>query len=107
MHGEPRASSPWNFGLGHKDARRTLVIEHAEVPVPVRCDVHPWMHVALGVVDHPYFAVSGADGAFTLPHVPEGEYVVATWHPQLGRREQRVEVRRDETAEVDFDLTPR
>ena len=34
--------------------------------VPLECNVHGWMHAYLGVLDHPYFAVSGADGTFTI-----------------------------------------
>ena len=41
-----------------------------EVMVPVRCDVHPWMRLDLGVVAHPYFAVTGDDGQLPLRRRP-------------------------------------
>ena len=28
--------------------------------VPFKCDVHGWMNAYVGVLDHPYFAVTGA-----------------------------------------------
>src|SRR5690606_34215305 len=33
------------------------------------CDVHPWMRGFVVVTDHPYFAVSGADGTFKIEKV--------------------------------------
>lgn len=51
-----------------------------EVFLRFKCDVHPWMFAYAGVVDHPYFAVSGADGSFKIPNVPPGKYVVEIVH---------------------------
>ncbi|MBI3767073.1 MAG: hypothetical protein HY271_01105 [Deltaproteobacteria bacterium] len=106
VHGTPDKSSAWNFGLGFQGARRAIAIDRPEVPVAVQCDVHPWMHAALGVVEHPYFAVTGRDGAFTLAHVPAGHYIVAAWHPRLGGREQAVDVLAGGTATLEIVLTP-
>ena len=65
-------------------------VDHPEVMITVRCDLHPWMQGWLGVVDHPYFGVSGADGRVTLRNVPPGDYVVGVWHERFGTREARV-----------------
>jgi hypothetical protein len=43
----------------------------------------------LGVLDHPYFGVSGADGRVTLKDVPAGDYVIGVWHERFGTREPR------------------
>ncbi len=102
VHGEPRASPRWNFGLPRRDAERTLTLPGPEVMVPVRCDVHPWMRLDLGVVAHPFFAVTPADGSFRFEGVPAGTYTLAAWHPTLERREQRVTVRAQETTTVTF-----
>jgi len=32
--------------------------------VPVLCNVHAWMQLDLGIVAHPYFAVTGDNGTF-------------------------------------------
>src|SRR5262252_9169391 len=40
----------------------------------LKCDVHTWMVAFVGVVNHPYFAVTSADGSFSLRDVPEGTY---------------------------------
>jgi plastocyanin len=104
VHGAPTFSPAWNFGLAFVGARRAIVLERAEVPVVVQCDVHPWMHAALGVVDHPYFAVTGRDGGFALAQVPAGHYVVAAWHPRLGGREQAVDVTPGATSTIELEL---
>ena len=72
----------------------------------MQCDVHPWMRAALGVVDHPYFAVTGLDGAFTLGRVPAGQYTLAAWHPRLGKRQQEIEVAAGATTRVEITFAP-
>jgi hypothetical protein len=102
VRGTPRRSSPWNFGLPVKGSERTLRVEQPEVMIELRCDVHPWMRGYLGVLDHPYFAVTRADGRFALPAVPAGDYVVAAWHERFGLQEARVTVPAGGTGEVAF-----
>jgi hypothetical protein len=50
------------------------------------------MTAYIGVVDHPFFAVTGPDGAFSLPGVPSGEHVIGIWHEKFGARERKVQV---------------
>jgi plastocyanin len=50
----------------------------------LKCDVHTWMVAFVGVVNHPYFAVTSPDGSFALRDVPEGTYQVRAWHERLG-----------------------
>jgi len=92
VHGTPKASRAWNVSLARRGASREIRLDHPEVMVSVRCDLHPWMQAWIGVVDHPYFAVTGPDGAFALEDVPPGDYTVAVWHERLGTREARVTV---------------
>ena len=51
--------------------------------VKLVCDVHPWMNAWVVVVDSPWFAVSGADGAVKITGVADGEYTVKAWHSQF------------------------
>jgi hypothetical protein len=90
VHGQPAKSSAWNFGMAVKGSERTVRIDAPEVAVSTRCDVHPWMQAYIGVLDHPYFQVTGPDGRFTLHDVPPGDYVVAAWHERFGTREAKV-----------------
>ena len=55
----------------------------------MKCDVHPWMFAYIGVVDHPYFAVTDKDGNFTIKNVPAGKYTVEAVHQKAGPRARR------------------
>jgi hypothetical protein len=56
----------------------------------------------VGVVAHPYFAVSGSDGAFRITGVPAGKYPIRVWHERYGRLTASVDVKAGQTATVDF-----
>ena len=73
-----------------------------EVMVPVKCDVHAWMLAYIGVLDHPYFATSAADGTFMIEGLPAGTYTVTTWHEEFGTQEMQVTVGDGETAQADY-----
>jgi len=92
VHGFPKSSSAWNFSLSQAGSRRSVRVPAPEAMIRVGCDVHPWMQSFVGVVSHPYFAVTGADGTFALKDVPPGDYVVASWHERFGAREQKVKI---------------
>jgi len=100
VHGTPEHSSAWNFSMARAGTQRAVRVAKPEVMIEVRCDVHPWMRAYLGVLDHPYFAVTGPEGRFRLPDVPPGDYVVASWHERFGVREARVTVGPRETKDV-------
>ena len=52
--------------------------------MPFKCDVHGWMNAYVGVLDHPYFAVTDKDGKFDLKTLPPGTYTIEAWHEKLG-----------------------
>ena len=54
-----------------------LKFERNEVPITFKCDIHGWMSNYVGVFDHPFFAVSAADGSFDLGQLPAGDYTLA------------------------------
>src|SRR5262249_50318724 len=63
----------------------TKELKSAETsPVPVGCNVHPWMRGYLLVRDNPYMAVSGDDGSFQIKNVPAGEWEFQLWHEGPG-----------------------
>jgi plastocyanin len=74
--------------------------------VELQCDVHPWMHAWIAVHDHPFFAVTGDDGAFTIKDVPVGTYTLEAWHPALGMRSTKIKVAKGKTAKAAFKLAP-
>lgn len=106
VHGSPKASRGWNVALSRQGVERTITVDDPEVMISVRCDLHPWMQSWLGVVDHPFFGVSGADGRVTLPGVPAGDYVVGVWHERFGTREAKVTVTPQQTVTTSVTFTP-
>jgi plastocyanin len=90
VHGTSAGAPGWNFVLARKGAERQLRLMQPDVAVGIRCDLHPWMQAWIGVVDHPYFAVTGPDGTFRLVNVPPGTYTVTAWHEKFGTRSQQV-----------------
>jgi hypothetical protein len=73
-----------------------------EIAIPVKCNVHPWMHGYIAVFKHPYFAVTGKDGSFDLSNMPPGTYTIEAWHEKLGTSTQTVTVGENETKEISF-----
>lgn len=69
----------------------------------ILCNVHPEMIAYVVAVETPYFAVSDADGNFTIEDVPPGTYTVSVWHERLKQQSQEVTVSGETT--VDFTLT--
>lgn len=92
----------FNVGQPVKDMTTTKVFATREVMVPVKCDVHAWMHAHIGVLDHPFFAVTGGDGAFALEKLPAGTYTLEAWHETLGTTTTQVSVGEGESKDVTF-----
>jgi plastocyanin len=76
--------------------------DKAELPVHVKCDVHPWMNAYVAVVDNPFYAVSGEDGAFSIDKLPPGTYTLEAWHEKLGTKTQEVTIAPNQTVDVNF-----
>ena len=73
-----------------------------EVMVKFKCDVHPWMNAYIGVLTHPFFAVSGDDGAFSINDLPPGDYVIEAWHEKFGTQSQTVRIEPQKKIRVEF-----
>ena len=95
-----------NFSMPTRGMRTSRKFNKPEVMIRTKCDVHPWMRAFIGVVPHPHFAVTGADGAFRFQGVPPGEYVVELWHEKLGVQTLKVAVPEKGTARADFTVSP-
>jgi plastocyanin len=70
----------------------------------IKCDVHPWMGSHVSVMNHPFFAVSGADGKYTIEGLPPGTYTIEAWHEfeRFPAQTQKVTIAGDETKTADF-----
>jgi plastocyanin len=91
VHTYPGSNPPVN--MAQPKFRKVLTTSFARPDVvKVACDVHAWMTAWIIVAEHPYHAVTGADGGFVLEGVPPGSYTLHVWHESLGTREQPIEV---------------
>ncbi|MCA8996282.1 MAG: hypothetical protein KDA80_04840 [Planctomycetaceae bacterium] len=94
VHTNPFTNSPSNFIVQPNDSEGLEVkLPQAErLPVKVVCDIHPWMLAWWVVVDHPYAAVTDAQGKFRIENLPEGEVELAVWHEATGYIERKLTV---------------
>jgi hypothetical protein len=68
-----------------KGSGQKIAIKAAEIlPFKVACDFHPWMTAYWLAVDHPYAAITDADGKFTVPNLPAGDHEFRIWHEKVG-----------------------
>lgn len=81
---------------------QTETFRSPELMIPVRCNNHPWMQAFINVAPNGFFAVTGADGSFTLHGLPPGTYTVAAVHEKLGEQDLQVTVPAKSTAKADF-----
>lgn len=83
IHFTPKKNPDWNQSQPNGAAALTHTLNAPEVSpslVQVKCNQHPWMKSYVGVLKHPFFAVSAEDGSFTIKGVPPGKYNVVAWH---------------------------
>ena len=102
IHAVPKTNQEFNTGQPIQGMKTNHVFTAKEVIVPFKCDVHGWMNAYVGVLDHPYFAVSGADGKFDLKTLPPGTYMIEAWHEKLGAMTQSVTIAEKETKDITF-----
>ncbi len=105
VHAIPKM--PWrsakNPAQPVKGMKTDFVFDSPEVFVQFKCDVHPKMFAYVGVVDHPWFAVTDTNGNFALPAgLPPGHYSLAAVHRKAGELLQPINVTGDGVTPVDF-----
>ena len=72
-----------------------------EIAIPVKCNIHPWMHGYFVVVKGPY-AVTDDKGSYTIENVPPGNYTVTAWQEDLGKQTAKVTVAAGKPGAADF-----
>ena len=102
VHGMPETNREFNRGQPLPGVKDIATFTTPEVLIRFKCDVHPWMHAYVGVVDHPFFAVSGSGGKFELKTIPPGTYTIEAVHEKLGRQTQTVTLGDKDSKEITF-----
>ena len=100
VHSLAKNSKEFNLGMPIQGMKLTQKFTAPEIMVKIKCEVHPWMAAYGGVLDHPFFAVTGDDGTFTIKDLPPGEYVLEAWHEKYGTQTATVKV--PDTTEANF-----
>jgi hypothetical protein len=102
VHPSPKLNEDFNKSqppgappIEHKFAR-------PETLIPVKCNQHPWMKANIGVMAHPFYAVSGEDGSYSIKGVPPGSYTLVFWHEALGEQSQKITVAASGTVTQDI-----
>lgn len=102
IHPMAVSNREWNHSQGPGDPAMTRRFTKPEIMIPVKCNIHGWMRAYIGVLDHPYFAVTKEDGSFEIANLPAGTYTMATWHETLGTQEQQITVSAGGHVTADF-----
>ena len=106
IHPQARMNREWNQSQPEGAPALERKFARPETMIRVKCNVHSWMRAYVGAVEHPYFAVTGADGSFEIRNLPPGDYTLEAWHEKLGTRELQVHVDPSSTKTVAFSFPP-
>ena len=93
LFNKPQAPKAADLTLDPSAAKAGDVVE-------LKCGVHGWMHAYVAVQDHPFFAVTKADGTFEIKDLPQGTYELEAWHPELGMKTMKVVIGKGKRADV-------
>lgn len=98
----PTVNRGFNISQPTAGMTTTRTFATPEANVPIECNVHGWMHSNIMVLSHPFFAVSGADGSFTITGLPAGTYEIEAHHAKLGMKTMSVTVTGNAAATANF-----
>jgi hypothetical protein len=101
VHALPKVGE-FNVGMPRQNMAIERKFTQPEVMVHFKCDVHPWMSAWVGVLPHPFFAVSDAAGNYSIPDLPPGTYTIEAWHEKLGTQSQTLKVVAGQAPKLDF-----
>ena len=101
IHPLPKINREWNKSQPAGTPPMTDKYDKPEF-IPVKCNIHPWMHGDFALLKNSHFAVTQGEGAFTLANLPPGKYTVTAWHESYGDQTQDVTISGSETKTVNF-----
>jgi hypothetical protein len=101
IHPQPVKNSEWNKSQPPGAPPIDAVWTNEEVAIPVKCNIHPWMHGYHVVVKGPN-GISDNNGTYTIEGVPPGSYTLTAWQETYGTQTQKVTVAAGKPATADF-----
>ncbi len=106
VHALPNVNQQFNMAMPPTRKEATATFGKEEGMFVIKCDVHPWMRSYIGVMSNPFFAVTKADGTFSIPNLPPGTYQIEAWHERLGTQKASVTVGATDSKAVAFKFAP-
>ena len=101
VHAIPNANREWNESQPPGSPDKIASFPRQEIMLPIKCNIHPWMHGWHVVVKGPY-AITDENGNFTIKNVPPGSYTVTAWQEEYGTQTAKVTVAAGQPAKADF-----
>jgi plastocyanin len=101
IHAWAMVNKPFNEAQAGKGIETMKSFDKMEVMFPIRCDVHNWMEMFVGVFPHPLHTVSGQGGNFEIK-MPAGQYEITAIHETLGMQTQMVDIADGATVDLNF-----
>src|SRR6202166_2332156 len=101
IHPLPKVNQEWNKSQPPGTQPISAKYDKAEF-IPVKCNIHPWMHGNFAVMKNSHYAITGDGGAFSLANLPPGKYTVTAWQESYGDQSQDVTITGSETKTVNF-----
>lgn len=77
-------NDPFNVNVPTGQTVEMQLLQVERLPAKVTCPIHAWMIGYMVVKDHPYVAVTDAEGKFSLKNLPAGEWTIRVWHEKPG-----------------------
>jgi Carboxypeptidase regulatory-like domain len=101
IHPLPKINREWNKSQPPGTPPIDEKYDKAEF-IPVKCNIHPWMHGNFAVLKNSHYAVTSDGGTFSLANLPPGKYTITAWHESYGDQSQEVTISGNETKPINF-----
>lgn len=105
IHSMAHENSGWNVSQYPGGDALEKTFDKPELMIPIQCNNHPWMKMYVNVSTHPFFAVTGADGKFTISGLPPGTYTLAALHEKMGEKTMKITVGPKESKAASFSFS--
>jgi plastocyanin len=102
IHPMPSVNQEWNESQAPGSEDKMKSFPRQEVMIPVKCQIHPWMKAYIGVVSHPFFAVTADDGSYTIKGLPPGTYTLEFWQEKYLVHDEPITVAAKDSKTVNY-----